>query len=298
MLDSWKSGQYSTPFEICKKVEKIYKVKIPTDAKIKPLYWHTKDSGKKGGQVSQLLYGNPGTKEGRAKGGTNSLKSQKLRGTAFKFLKIIKAPCHSKNLSELVGILIGDGNISRYQTRVSLDIIKDIEYADFVKNLFETLFKTRASLFRNEKKSTIDVIVSSKSLTEFLINLGLPQGNKIKQQIDIPDWIKKDNSYKKACLRGIFDTDGSVYLDKHFYKGKEYKSMNIDFTSASKPLLRSIRKVLVDIGFTPTSSYYKSVKLRRKNEVISFFDVIGSSNIKHIRRYKKYQNYGGVPKRP
>jgi len=298
MLDFWKSGQYSIPIKICQDIKSIYRISIPKSAEIKPLYWHTRDAGRKGGIISCFLHGNPGTKNSRKKGGINSIKSKKLKGTAFQFRKPISIPTPSRSLSELIGIMIGDGNITHYQIRVSLNIGTDIKYSQFVKKLFEKLFKTNVSVLKNKKSPIIDVIVSSKSLVDHLQKLGLPMGDKIRQQIDIPSWIKNNNDYKTACLRGIFDTDGSIYLDKHIYNDREYKSINIDFTSASRPLLDTIYQSLVELDFHPTLSSNKSVRLRRKKEIVEFFDAIGSSNAKHIEKFNAFTNSGGVSKWP
>lgn len=64
---------------------------------------------------------------------------------------------------------------------------------------------------------------------EWLRKLGLIPGNKVHNQINVPTWIiKKRNWIKKntllwiqifiplikSCLRGLFDTDGSFYINR------------------------------------------------------------------------------------
>ena len=290
MLRSWRSGEYTIPKDLFEKIEKILGIEPPENYSLKKDFWHIKSAAKKGAYQRYILYGNLGTHEGRRKGGLNSLKSEKLKKTNFKFLKSISSPEYSEQLAELVGILIGDGGITEFQTKVSLGLKTDEEYSLYVRNLIEILFRLNASLIVLKDHSTLEVIVSSKNLVVFLNNLGLPIGNKIKQEIDIPDWIKKNREFSKKCIRGIFDTDGCVYIDKHQRKDHSYSSINVAITSASPKLLDSIYLILLKDGFNPTKSSYRSIRLRKSQEVFRFFNEIGSSNIKHLNRFRKFLN--------
>lgn len=295
MLRSWRSGQWTLPKEVCNNIEVLYGVKLPEECLIEDSYWYAKKAGKKGALIRYSLYGNFGTKEGRMKGGLNSIKSTKLKNTNFKFRKEISYPACSVEFAEMIGILIGDGGISPFQVRVSLNLISDSKYAEYVSRLIENLFNIRSVFSIAKSKLCIDVVVSSKSLVEFLIKSGLPLGNKVEQNIDMPEWIKKDRALRLACLRGIFDTDGSVYFDKHYVKNIHYSNINIALTSASQKLLSSIYNIFVEEGFHPTKTSGISIRLRRELEVVKFFEVIGSNNPKHI---SKFLTIGGVPKWP
>lgn len=288
MLRFWRSGVLSTPKSLGERIQQAYGIRLPRNVQIVPLYRHLKEASRKGALIRYKLYGNPGTPEGRKRGGLNSLKSLKLRSTNFKFLKPVFKPRHSNKFAELIGILIGDGGISPFQVRVTLGLKTDKEYAHYVKLLFEQLFRVRPSLLESKDRSTIEVVVSSRALVKLLNKAGLPLGNKIKQGIDIPNWIKRNHNFSKLCLRGIFDTDGSVYLDKHRIKGTDYVSMNIAVVSASSNLLTSINEILVRESFTPTRTSKKSIRLRRTTEVMEFFRVVGSKNSKHVKKFDSF----------
>lgn len=288
MLRSWRSGEVTIPKDLFDKVVDKYEIKIPNDAKILAEYWHIKEAARKGAAARYLKYGNLATPDGRKKGGLNSLRSPKLRATNFKFRKEINLPRKSKELAEIIGILIGDGGISNFQVKVTLGLEKDKDYAFFVKSSFENFFGVSASLIETKKDSTIEVVVSSRALVEFLVNCGLPIGNKIKQAIDIPIWIKNNIKWARSCLRGIFDTDGCVYLDTHKSKSGLYKSINVAFTSASPKLLVSISEILESEGLMPTITSKWSIRLRRSKEVVNFFEIIGSNNQKHLGRYRRF----------
>ncbi len=286
MLRAWRSGKYTIPENVCNKIKKIYQLTIPTNTQTKQEYWNTKQAGRKGAIVRYQQYGNPGTLEGRRKGGLNSLKSERLKNSRFKFLTEINKPQQSVELAEAIGILIGDGGMSYYQIKVSLDLKSDEGYERYVRKLFSRLFKSKVSIYKRIQNSTIEIVVSRKLLVNFLVQCGLPIGNKLRQEIDIPLWIKENIFFSRTCLRGLFDTDGSIYLDKHKINETVYKSWNVAFTSYSKNLLASIKDLLIKEGFHPTHTSINSIRLRRKEEIIKFFDIIGSSNPKNQRKFK------------
>lgn len=47
--------------------------------------------------------------------------------------------------------------------------------------------------------------------------LGLPVGNKIKNSVEIPEWIFGRKPYLIKCLKGLFETDGHYGLNRKFY---------------------------------------------------------------------------------
>ena len=277
MLRGWRSGEFTLPLVVSRKIEKKFGIKLPGHTLLNR-YWHNKKAAKKGALKRYALYGNPGTSGGRRRGGINSLTSNKLRSTNFQYLKTIKIPKDSEELSELIGIMIGNGGITNFQVRVSLNKTDDNKYLPHVCSLFKKLFHTTPTVFH--RKSTSEIQVSRKALVDFLGSKGLPKGNKISQEIDIPEWIKADRNFSCACLRGIFDTDGSVYFDKHS-KGK-YSSINLAITSASGKLLYSIYELLARETFTPTVSSRRSIRLRQGEQIKLFFDKIRSHNPKHL----------------
>ena len=245
-------------------------------------------AGRLGGITRNKKYGNPGTMMGRAKGGKKAIAILKQRsGHNFILAKPVVRPKQSAKLAELVGIIPGDGSIGDYQITVTLNNITEKEYTNYVSGLFKELFDLTPSYCVRQEMNTITIVVSSVMAIKHLGFYGLTKGNKIIRQVDIPDWIVKNDSYLKLCLRGLFDTDGCVYQDKHKYKDKIYLSMGIYFTSYSVKLLNSYFVALKKFNFRPTISS-RSVRLRRINDVNNFFKIIGSSNPKHKLRYNDF----------
>jgi intein/homing endonuclease len=203
-------------------------------------------------------------------------------------LQKISPPRHSKVLAELLGIIAGDGHISEYQTSVSTHSETDIEHALYTKQLFEKLFRLRVSLSYRKKQKACTVVVSSKEVCKFLAASGMTQGHKIKTELRMPVWIRKQKSCRLAFTKGLFDTDGCVYTDTLYIKGREYKNIGMAFTNQSLPLLTDLKTTLESLDLHPTQKTKYTVFLRRKDDIQQYFRVVGSSNPKHFRKAERY----------
>lgn len=286
-VNDWYHEKTSIPQEAALLLSKISKVPLPKDIEIKEQFWYTSKAGVLGGKSVKTRHKNPGTIEGRSLGGKHSLLTHKMLKTKFKQRKDIRIPKKSKKLAELFGIILGDGGITKHQLTITLDKKTDIIYADYVANLIKNLFDI--SVAKNHRTTVINVVTSSTNLIDYLLINGLKYGNKVRNQIEVPSWIKQNKNFSLHCVKGLVDTDGCVYLDKHLYKGKLYKHICLDFTNASKPLVDFTWDTFKELGLNPTR-YNRSIKLRRVNDVKSYFKYIGSSNKKHNIKFKKFIN--------
>lgn len=244
--------------------------------------------GRKGGLARSALYGNLGTPEGRRKGGLNSIKTHIKNKTGFKVLKQITIPKHSARLAELIGILMGDGHVGLYQVSVVTNSETDFQHALFIKKLFEDLFKVQVHINNRSDTKACEIIVSSKAVCHFFVGQGIPQGNKITLGVRVPSWIQKKDLYRKSFVRGLFDTDGCVYLDTHRIGKKVYKNLGMAFANQSLPLLSFFKETLESLGLHPTQKTKFRVFLRRKEDIRRYFDLIGSSNEKHLKKVRQY----------
>jgi len=237
----------------------------------------------KGAQRRIHIHGNPGTVEGRKLGGERSIATHKKRKTAFKTLRKIKIPRHSSVLAELLGIFYGDGHVGEYQASIVTSSDTDLEHANHIRTIIQDLFGILPSLSFRKNKNACTVLISSKQFSNFMEGMGMPIGNKIKKGISIPAWITGNRTYSRALIRGLIDTDGCVYQDRHRVNGKEYTSTCIAFTSASPELIRFVYETLYREGYRPTQ-WGRHVRLRRRNDVVSYVKTVGFSNPKHSRK--------------
>jgi hypothetical protein len=78
---------------------------------------------------------------------------------------------------------------------------------------------------------------------ETLLGWRVGHGTKISQRVSIPARIKERPDYAGACLRGLLETDGSVYVDRGY--------LMVMFVNACEPLARDVSEVMTTIGFAP-----------------------------------------------
>lgn len=260
-------------------------------------YWYIPRASKMGGTARTKDKENFGTPEGRRRGGKKAIKILQTINTPFKTLKKIVIPPRSTALAELMGIFIGDGHLSIYQASIATCLETDSQHAAFAQRLINTLFNVMPKKTERTRDNTVIIVASSKTLVEFLHNCGMPKGNKIKKQLYVPEWIWHNTNYQKSFLRGLFDTDGCVYLDRHTINGKRYFHAGWTITSYADTLIADIQKILTNLDFSPTHrDTQKSIFLRKQKEIQRYFEEIGTHNQKHSNRYKTIR--GRVPKRP
>ena len=251
-------------------------------------YWYISKASKLGGLARNKKYGNFGTKEGRRLGGLKSIKTHKSRPSAFKNTKEIIKPIKGIELAELIGIMIGDGHLSKYQASFTTNSDTDYEHALYVNYLFKKLFSIKGTIRKRKNKKAVDITVSSVNIVKYINKLGMPIGNKLQKGLKFPLWIKRDILYSKAFIRGLFDTDGCIYIDKHKYKNKIYSHLGWTFTSYDDKFLKEVKFSLEKLNFKPTGTIkQKSIYLRRKNDIIRYFEFIGTNNLKHKNRFLK-----------
>ena len=300
-MSDWKREKLLMSLVALNRMCRRAKISLPKNIEIKSPFWYTKKGAKIGWLAVYKKYGRIGgdpeyrkrkwhewwEKEGR-------FRKHSVIG-AYAPLKI---PRRSSQLAEFVGILLGDGGITKGQITISFHIIDDRIFASYVRGLAQNLFDVNPSLSERQKKGIIRMRISRKKLVGFFNKMGLSSGNKVKNQIDVPTWIKNSTRFTKLCLRGLFDTDGCFYIDKHRYKDRVYRNCAMNFTNRSLPILSFFQTKLEQFGFHPTHSTKFSVLLRRESEIVRYFQEIGSSNPKHLNKFKKYfkDKYGEVPK--
>lgn len=299
-FSDWRSGKCLMPLDIFKKIHNL--------SRLKPHYtiiddnWNKSAAGKMGAKRRRDLYGPLiGTFEGRRKGGRISARRffenpDYAKRVGFVTRKEIRLPRPSKNFAECVGIILGDGTIQKRQIVITLHGTDDLHFSRYVKGLCERIFQCNISYVKKKVDNIINILISSTTLIEFLSQKDMQIGNKVKNQVGIPRWILSKPLFRAACLRGLFDTDGCFYIDKHTIKGKIYFNCALNFTNRSLPLLKFVKEELECRGYHPTQKTPWAIFLRRENEVRKYFSEIGSSNEKHLRKFKGYCNnkQGGV----
>jgi len=209
----------------------------------------------------------------------------------------------TQELAEEVGWHIGDGSMNFYNNRGKKKGIYQLRghieddkphYINRIKPLFRSLFNIDISLREMPSTRVFGFQIWSDDLVKFKQKLGLPLGKKY--DISIPGDFLKNNDLKINVLRGIFDTDGGIYLEKK--NNKLYPLCYI--TTISKMLSKQLHSLLKDfkIHSTVTSYFIQRgnrkrhyrVNIRGLKECGTFMEKVASANPKHVDKYIKFNN--------
>ena len=261
-----------------------------------PEFSHVRAAAHLGALRRNHVYGNPGTPEGRRLGGLRSVEKRRAAAEqwvppdGFQLAKSILEPSASPDLAEFMGMLLGDGCLcSAFQAALYFNTQTDAEYAEFMKTLAIRLFGVAPKQTSESGGNGGTLLFSSKRLVDYLMQLGFPRGDKVKNQTGVPGWILQDAEYRRRCLRGLMDTDGSAYLYQHRVYGRLYGHFALCFTNRSDPLLKFVQETLETNGYHPTATGFH-IYLYRRREVDRYFSEIGTHNVKHLRKYQAYSD--------
>lgn len=191
----------------------------------------------------------------------------------------------NEELAELIGAFIGDGFYNIYSGHNHFEITGNLkldkEYLNYLSDICRRNFDVKSILTYRE--GALRLIIHSKEINGFLSDLGLPNGKKA-HKIKIPEKLL-NSRYIKNIIRGIFDTDGFVYLDKRKIYKKPYPRMGI--TTKSKTLFLQIKRVLEQRGFRlycridkKYDIYY--LEIYTYEQIYKWMQTIGFSNKKHL----------------
>lgn len=205
-------------------------------------------------------------------------------------LSIKKPPVQrvSKDLAEVIGIVLGDGSLyvnkkhGVHQFVITGHIVNDRKYiSKFVKPMLEKLFRRKFHI--KLCKNVIRLYSQEKGVILAFQRCGLLVGNKIKNNVCIPSWIFSSKEFIKACIRGLIDTDGSVYP----ITGRNYTY--ISFKSASENLRNSFDRAMSILGYK-TSKWSKKgtpeIYIGNKRDLAKYNKEIGFNNPYHKHRFR------------
>ena len=290
-IRDWRREKFLPQDRALRKLCQKTGISFPSNIELKDDYWYTVNGSSAGGFAVYKKYGRiGGDPEYRKKKWyewweqKGKYKHHPIINTALS----IKKPRKSEQLAEFIGIVMGDGGITKRQITITLHSKDDKEYGKFVVALIKKLFDVPVGTYYYKVYHAINFIISRSELVKFCTEeLGLKIGNKVKQQIDIPDWIKRNKQYAIACVRGLVDTDGSVFTHRYKVNGKWYKYKKLAFTSYSEPLRQSVFNILKENGLNPRLAQKRDVRLDSIKDMQTYFQLIGFHNSKHLKRYKK-----------
>lgn len=292
-LTAWTHEKVTISLISAQKISKLASVQIPKHHTIIDWRLHLQKAGEIGGRNRFTMYGRVALDEQHRKNKWEewweTVGQYKKRPKGFQSTLKIKIPRKNKLLAEFVGIMLGDGGVNEYHISVTLSS-KEKEYILYVNNIIKKLFVVVPKIHKHTHAEAVSIFVNRKQMVDFCQEIGLVKGNKIKQQIDIPNWIKENQDFSKACVRGLIDTDGCFYNNSYIVNGKKYSYFKVAFISASKPLISSIAEILGDLGIKVViNKHYRDIRIVESQYVLKYVQEVGSNNQKHLKKIKKWK---------
>ncbi len=291
-MRDWRREKFLMDLDALRKICKKTGIKFPSNVELRDDYWYVAHGSSAGGIAVLKKYGRIGGDPEYRKKRWYEWWEHEGRYKQHPIINAtlpIKEPRKSKDLAEFVGILLGDGGITKSQISISLNSKNEKEYSKFVKSLIKKLFNVYVGTCYDKKYSSLDLLISRSELVHFCIKkLGLTRGDKVKQQVDIPEWIKRNKSYLTACVRGLMDTEGCVFSHRYRVNGKLYSYKKLAFKNSSYPLIKSVYDFLRNIGLCHPriTKNFKEVRIESKEDVQKYFQLIDFHNPKNLKRYK------------
>lgn len=213
-----------------------------------------------------------------------------------------------EDLAELFGIHIGDGCISENQRYSEYylggNLTEEKEYHDnwvgplFNKKVMNPLFNKNVNYKEHPKVGIYGFHIFNKKLINFFKEFGIVTGSKIN--MGIPRKILTDKKLLKRFLRGLFDTDGTIYFEKS-YTSKHFKHNHpiIKLGTVSNMLANDVYNSLKKLGLNPRmknphkgkkdKNIVYNVLLYRKEDINFFINEIGFKNPKHYTKWMIYK---------
>jgi len=176
-----------------------------------------------------------------------------------------------------------------YQLRGHIEDDKD-HYFNRIHQLYMNLYNLDVNIRRMPSTGVVGFQIWSDDLVKFKNQyLKLPLGRK--DNIKLPGWIHSKSLFF-SFLRGLFDTDGCLYLEKR--KNGPYPRIEIKLTS--EPLWRSIVHLLQKFDFPVKFFKLKrneknwntlyTVRLNGFTSLKKWHVSIGSNNPKHSKKFE------------
>ena len=287
----WQKGRFTIPLRSANILCQQFAVRLPEEEEVMVGRWKRakEKAGQIGGRACFNRYGSLGTLEGRRKGGKNALRVARQKGLIPWSKKYALPKRYSALLAEFIGIMLGDGGLSLGQVAITLNGEADRFYLPFLLFLTKKLFEADFHWIKRKNTKAVIIYNNGVNLVNFLVSIGLKVGNKVKNQVGVSDWIKKRKQYRIACLRGLMDTDGGIFLHRYKVAGNNYLYTKLCFTNRSLPLLSFVYKTLRELGFEAKiilKVENKKVWLYNSNEVDCYLKIVGT----HNPRLLKYQH--------
>lgn len=209
----------------------------------------------------------------------------KIRPKKYKNFSLPLKVKPTKNLSNLIGHVFGDGHIGKTYcfsyTNKSKRLQKDV--FNNIRKVFGFKIKPRI-LYHKAYMYNYPYIVGS-----VLTLCGAPLGDKKYSNFDTPKWIKLGSQeIKKEFIKSIFDDEASVKLKGREIVFKLGKKMEME--SDLDNFLESLRSMLTSFDIEPSKIRFDT-KYESKIGVKTIQKMFGIYGQKNFKKFQKSINF-------
>jgi len=186
----------------------------------------------------------------------------------------------NQDIAEFCGTIMGDGNLwsnnRKYEITITGNKIDDKEYFEYLYSFIDKNIK-KNPYYRI--RGGIRLTIYSKKFYIFVNkDIGIPD-RKLKRKSGIPLVIKQNELFIRRFIRGIFDTDGTVFTSD---KPGSPNYPTLEISNSNLAMIRDIQYYLDKLGFrvhlrkTPKAEY--KLSMYGKNMLKKWKNLIDSSN--------------------
>ncbi len=178
----------------------------------------------------------------------------------------------------IIGVALGDGNLSNPNGRATrLRITCATAYPRLIESIVAALhaFLPENKVTIHEQRGNCVYISCYSNCWEHVLGWKAKAGSKAKQCIRVPPWIMRNRKAMISCLRGLIETDGSIYRDRGYPM--------VNFTSVIPTLTRDVIRIMHNLGFAP-HAYTRKTNHRDKHVVRISKNVQEFVQLTHIHK--------------
>lgn len=286
-FERYKSGEFCLPQELFNQLSNLLNDNVKNvlinEIETLPDNYGAVKGGKNAYKVNTEHF-----KRGREIGSKVIRRMRNIEEISFKDFILTQDVC------EFIGAFIGDGMFNTYKNRTyhiefACDKRYDLSYYHNV--IIPAIHKIDPNVkphFYNSfnKENGCRVVFYSKRLFIFLKDFcGFIPGRKTFT-VKIPSFLLHDKILRNRVIRGIFDTDGGVFVDRR----KRYLTPypRILFQTVSKLLYEQLYSILskefsIYTRFNEKRHIY-IIEIYGINQVKLWMEIIGFSNQRHLNR--------------
>jgi len=220
-------------------------------------------------------------------------------------LKMIEAASRDKCFCYVLGVLVGDGNVSFLHKRRTCGVIElnttDKDFATIFYYAVRKWTGKAPKFYRSFRRvfgryySYYDVRLNDTSLVRFLLRIG---------KYHTRDWIIPEivRESPSAFLKGFFDSEGDVTL---YLKHSSYRYPCVRASSVNKEGILQIQQLLQNLKITsslfeehlkrPKGYTFYRIRIKGVKPILRFCEKVGFLLPSKINKLHNLMNQLGIP---